>query len=148
MNEKNKAILSRVTGKKKRSQLTPHRDLICKLHQHGCAFREIVRVLSENYNLTVAHSTVIRFVARLEQEASQPRKTKTRKGKPVAIMPVTPVKFMPAPAASPDEVRQRIMALKQQMEQPEPDTKRFDYNPDQPLHLVFDGVKKDIFGNG
>ena len=140
MNEKSKAILVGFTGRKKRSQLTPHRDLICKLHQRGCAFREIVRLLAENFNLSVAPSTVCRFIARLEQEASKPRETKPRKEKPITIMPVTPAapeKSMPAPfAATSDEIRQRIATLKQQMAQREPDEKQFNYDPDQPLHLV------------
>ena len=139
MNEKNKAILSGVAGRKKRSQLTPHRDLICKLHQRGCAFREIARILSENFSLAVAHTTICRFITRMEQETVQVRKTKPRKGTPVKIMPVTPtatVKSIPVSAASPDEVRQRIAALKQQREQLAPTAKQFDYNPEQPLHLV------------
>ena len=130
MNEKNKAILAEFVGTKKRSQLTPHRELICKLHQRGCTFREIVRILSENFSLTVAHTTVIRFVAQLEQEIARVRKTKPRKRKPVTIMPVTPtakVKSIPVAVSSPDEVRQKITALKQQTEQTEPYSKRFNY---------------------
>ena len=146
MDEKSKTILVGFTNKRKCSQLTPHRDLICKLHQHGCTFREIVRILSENFSLTVAHTTVIRFVSRLEQETAQIRKTKPRKGTPVKIMPVTPTvpgKLMPAPVSSPDEVRQKIAALKQQTEQVEPNSKRFDYDPDQPLHLVRGDFQKN-----
>ena len=139
MNEKSKAILAGFVGRKKRSQLTPHRDLICKLHQRGCAFREITRLLVENFNLSVAPSTVCRFIARHEQEASKPQKTKPRKGTPVKIMPVTPtatVKSIPVPVSSPDEVRQRIAALKQRTPPIEPEIKRFEYDPDKPLHLV------------
>ena len=83
MDEKSKAILAGFTGKRKRSQLTPHRDLICKLHRRGCAFREIVSILSENFNLTVAPSTVCRFIARLEKEDTKPRKSKPQKERPV-----------------------------------------------------------------
>jgi len=136
MDEKSKAILSGFTGRKKRSQLTPHQDLICKLHQRGCTFREIVRTLSENFSLTVAHTTVIRFIARVEQETLKPRKIKPRKDKPVPIMPIAPGKHLTAPTMSPDEVRQRISALKQRTTHPESDKRRFDYDPDQPLHLV------------
>jgi len=132
MDEKSKAILAGFTGKRKRSQLTPHRNLICKLHRRGCAFREIVSILSENFNLTVAPSTVCRFIARLEKEESKPRKEK-----PVQMPPIIPpIPKSLAPVGSPDEIRQRIAALKQRTAKPEPDTKRFDYDPDQPLHLV------------
>jgi len=61
------------------------------------------------------------------------------------VMSATPVKPIPIPAVSPDEVRQKIAALKQQMNQIKPDSKRFNYDPDQPLHLVSDGLKEDIF---
>ena len=142
MDGKGKAILAGFTGRKKRSQLTPHRDLICKLHQRGCTFREIVRILSENFSLTVAHSTVLRFIARLEQEESKPRKTKPRKEKPVPIAPTASGKPVPNKIMPPsDEIRQRIAALKQRTAQTEPDTKQFDYDPDQPLHLVTNGEK-------
>ena len=141
MNEKSKAILAGFTGKRKQSQLTPHRDLICKLHQRRCTFREIIRILSENYNLTVAPSTVFRFVAKLEQEESKPRKTKPRKEKPFPVIPTVPGKHAPDRTMPPsDEIRQRIAALKQRQSQFESDTsKSFNYDPDQPLHLVSDG---------
>jgi len=124
MDEKSKAILAGFTGKRKRSQLTPHRDLICKLHRRGCAFREIVSILSENFSLTVAPSTVCRFIARLEKEESKPRKTKQRKEKSVQEPPIIPsIPKSPAPVGSPDEVRQRIEALKQRTAKPEPDNR-------------------------
>ena len=138
MEEKSKAILAGFTGGKKRSQLAPHRELISKLHQRGCPFSEIARLLSENLSLTVAPSTVFRFLARIEKEESKPRKTKPRKEKPHPIMPTVPVKAVSNKLTPPsDEIRQRITALKQQTPQTKPDTKRFNYNPDQPLHLVW-----------
>jgi len=137
MDEKSKAILAEFTGKRKRSHLMPHRDLICKLHQRGCAFREIASILSENFNLTVAPSTICRFIARLEKEESKPRKAKSRKGKSAPVMPLlSPVPKSPAPVGSSDEIRQRIAALKQRTTKPEPDKLQFEYDPDQPLHLV------------
>ena len=138
MNEKSKAILAGFTGRKKRSQLTPHCDLICKLHQRGCTFREIVRILSDNFNLPVAPSTVFRFIARLEQEASNPQKIKTPKEKPIPTMPPVTRNYAPMPSTTmpSDEIRQRIAAFKQQVAQPEPGAKRFEYNPDKSLHLI------------
>jgi len=141
VNEKSKAILAGFTGRKKRSQLAPYRDLICKLHQRGCAFREIVHILSENFSLTVAHTTVIRFVARLEQETSKLQKLKPRKERPVQIIPTTTMKPIPPHVASYDEIRQKIAAFKKQVAQTEPHTKRFEYDPDQPLHLFREDEK-------
>ena len=137
MDEKCKAILAGFTGRKKRSQLTPHRDLICKLHQRGCAFRKIVSILSENFSLTVAPSTVFRFIARLEQEKSKPRKTKPRKENSFPVIPTTPRKPARGTIKPPsDEIRLRIAAMKQRQALPESDIKQFEYDPDQPLHLV------------
>ena len=130
MDEKDKAILAGFTGKKKRSQLIPHRDLIYKLHQRGCTFRNIARILSENFSLVVAHSTVLRFIARLEQEKSKPRKTRQRKEKLVPVIQTAPGKPVSGTIKPPSyEIRQRIEAMKQRQAQPEPDIKQFEYDP-------------------
>jgi len=102
---------------------------------------EIVHILSENFNLTVVPSTVFRFIAQTEHDEPKPRKTKPRKEKPIPIRPNAPGKPTPAPVATHDEIRQRIAALKQKSVQIEPDAKRFEYNPDQPLHLVLENMK-------
>jgi IS30 family transposase len=136
IDEKAKLILAGFTGKQSRSQLKPHSDLIWKLYQRRCPFREIASILSEEYGMTVAPSTVFRFVVRLEQERSKPRRTRVRKEKTIPAVPTVPVvsepnKIMPQP----DDVRQRIATLKQQKTQAEPDAKAFTYDPDGPLHL-------------
>jgi len=119
MDEKSKAILAGFTGKRKRYRLAQHSDLICKLHRRGCVFREIVSILSENFNLTVAPSTVCRFIARLENEGQKPRKAKPRQEK--LVVPVIPSTHKsPPPLGSPDEIRQRIAALKKRTAHPEP----------------------------
>jgi len=136
MDEKFRAIIAGFSGEQDRSQLAPHKKLILELHRRGCSFRKIAPILSENFGLKVASTTISRFVARLKHEELKPRKPKPRKEKSVPKMPTVPRTPPPAPVASNDEIRQRIAALKQQTAQPEPDAKRFDYAPDQPLHLV------------
>jgi len=136
MDKKGRAILARFPGRKKGSQLAPHRDLICRLHQRGYTLGEIVHILSDNFNLAVVPSTVFRFIARTGQDETNCRKNQPRKEKPVPIIPTVPEKPMPVPMASHDDIRQRIAALKQQTTQLEPDKRRFEYDPDQPLHLV------------
>jgi len=136
MNEKIKTILAGFSGEQDRSQLAPHRKLILELHRRGCSFRKIAPILSEHFGLKVASTTISRFVLRLEQEAAKPQKTKSRKEKPTPIMPITPpTRKSPMPVELPDEVRKRIAAFKQKAAQTEPETKQFEYNPDQPLHL-------------
>ena len=137
MDEKIKAIIAGFSGKQDRSQLAPHRKLILELHRRGCSFRKIVPILAENFGLNVASTTISRFVLRLEQEELKPRNTKQRKEKPNPVIQTAPGKPAPDRIKPPyDEIRQRIAAVKQRSPQAEPDTKQFDYDPDQPLHLV------------
>ena len=56
-------------------------------------------------------------------------------------IPIPAASEKPAPVPLSDEVRQRIEALKQRPAQTEPDTKRFNYDPDQPLHLVSKNIE-------
>jgi len=130
MSKKIKKILAEFSGEQDRSQLAPHRKLILELHRRGCSFRKIAPILSENFGLKVASTTISRFVARLKQEEPKPRKEKL-----VPVISTAPVKPIVPPVASNDDIRQRIAALKQRAEQIEPDVNRFEYNPDQPLHL-------------
>ena len=137
MDEQHKAIIAGFSGKQDRSQLAPYSKLILELHRRGCSFRKIAPILSENFGLNVASTTISRFVARMEQVKSKPKKTKPRKEKPVSAIQTAQGKPAPDKIMPPsDEIRQRIAALKQQKTQPEPDKRRFDYDPDQPLHLV------------
>ena len=140
MDEKFKAIITGFSGKQDRSQLEPYRKLILELHRRGCSFRKIASVLAENFGLNVVSTTISRFVARLEQEDAKPRNTKPRKLQPKLTTLTTPGKPAPDKVLPPsDEVRQKIAALKQRPAQTESDNaKRFDYNPDQPLHLEFE----------
>jgi len=137
MDEKIKTIIAGFSGKQERSQLVPYRKLILELHRRGCSFRKIAPILAENFGLNVASTTISRFVVRLEQEESKPRKTKARKEKSFPVMATAPEKPAPDRTMPPsDEVRQRIAALKQRQSQQEQNELRFEYNPDQPLHLV------------
>ena len=140
MNEKFKTILAGFPGKRNHSQLMPYSKLILELHRRGCSFRKIAPILSKNFGLNVASTTISRFVLRLEQKASKPKKTSSRKEKPVPGTSLTPKRNTP-PVESSDEIRQRIAALKQRTLPTEPEIKRFEYNPDQPLHIMSDDEK-------
>jgi hypothetical protein len=149
MDEKDKEILASFTGRWKRSKLAPHSDLIWKLHQRGCPFREIVNILSEKFSMTVAVSTLFDFIVRLGKERSKPRRTRLRKEKPIqgirpesekpavdrSIQPSSerPLRTKIRPQS--DEALQRIKALKQLPAPVEARTKVFDYNSDHPLTL-------------
>ena len=134
MDEKSKEILAGFSGKRDRSQLVPHHKLILELHRRGCSFKNIAPILSENFGLNVASTTISRFVLRLEKEESKPRKPKQRKDN--LVSKTTPMPIKTAPVGPPDEVRQRIATIKLRQAQPEHDNRKFYYNPDQPLRLV------------
>jgi len=133
MDEKFQTIIDGLPEKRHRSQLEPYRELVLELHRRGRTFREIASALSEHCGLTVASSTVVRFVGRVKARG---RKSKT----PDAPMPVVQsaqVESQPPLAAKPTgDYRQRIAELKQRKPKPKPEKPLFDYDPDQPLHLV------------
>ena len=143
MDEKDRKILVEFTGRRSRSKLSPHSDLICKLRQRGCPYSEITRILADQHDLTVAISTVSEFVVRLEKQRSKPWKAKSRKEKPKAETTPVPVVAKPAVGSMPssDEIRQRIEALKQQQPPPKQEGKIFEFDSTQPLTLVREDEK-------
>ena len=63
--------------------------------------------------------------------------TRQRKEKLVPVIQTAQGKPTPGTIKPPsDEIRLRIEAVKQRKAQPEPDIKQFEYDPDQPLHLI------------
>jgi hypothetical protein len=124
------------------SRLSPHRKLICELRQSGVSFSAIAWVLSKKKQLTVDPSTVRRFVARLEREEAKPQKAKPRREKPQerTAPPLAPAaQATPPPTvrgAPPDDIWQRINALKQRPPSQEPAEKVFDFDEEQPLTLA------------
>jgi transposase len=139
MDESSKKILSNYPGRQSRSKLSPHSNLIWKLHHRGCPYREIANILSKNFDLTVAASTVFDFVSRLEKQRAQ--KTKPRKEKIAQTQPAVQEKPRPAPKAMSDVVRQRIEEFKQSKPQADEPEKVFFYDPEKPLTLRM-GKKK------
>ena len=145
MNEKCRAILAGVTGRNKRSQLVPYRDLISKFHQCGMyvqgnrpyPVRKLQSTGSAEYGLP--------FYRASGKEKSKPRNTKPRKEKPDLVIQPAPGKPMPAPTVSHYEIRQKIATLKQRTAQPESVKRRFEYDPEQPLHLVQEEEKLESF---
>jgi hypothetical protein len=151
-----KKSIAGFTDKRKKSQLAPHGKLIWKLHQQGCTLGGIAHILFDKFALKVVPSTILRFIARLEQERSKPRRPRSRKVKPTPAMsqeqenPIADEAMLPSPAIPlakrasqvSDEDRQRIEAFKHQKPQPEAKVKLFDHDPNQPLHLVSEDENK------
>jgi len=138
-------ILDSLDNKTPRSRLAPYRKLIIELRRRKYTFREIQRILREKCQLYVSISTLHDFVRaqkkpqRVINTASVLERLKPQGLKPTELIPIQQSTLTPEispPVGTSYEIRQRIAALKQRTTQPEPEIKRFDYDPDQPLHLV------------
>ena len=148
MKDQLQEILDSLDEKTPRSRLSPYRNLIVELRRRKRTYREILQILREKCQVQVSISTLHGFlIAQRKQKRivrtstiSEHPKPREEESMPERI-PIPAASEKPVPAPPPDEVRQRIAALKQQPAQTEPDTKRFYYDPDQPLHLIPNGEK-------
>jgi IS30 family transposase len=140
-------ILDSLGEKPPRSRLAPYREFVLTLLRRKYAYRDIQRILREKCQVQVSISTLHGFVRTQEKPK---RSTGTNAGSKHSVpqgvgkqerTPV-PVKLKSPPTAGiPDEIRRKIAALKEQTPQTEPDTKLFEYDPSQPLHLVTENDK-------
>ena len=149
MKDQLQEILDSLDEKTPRSRLAPYRKLIIELRRRKYAYREIRRILREKCQVQVSISTLHDFVrAQARKKTQRPISTTAVSERPepkkadrtpeIVPMPIPLLTLKSSPpVGSPDEIRQRIAALKQRAAQPpEPEAKLFDYDPDQPLHLV------------
>jgi hypothetical protein len=161
MGKKNRKTLAGLADRRRLSRLSPHRKLIRELRRSGATFGGIAKFLSEEKQLTVDPSTVFYFIKRLEREAAEPQKAKSRKEEPrrqdhtpsapatQAPHPPTGRQDYPPPEpvvqavhpparreTTPNDIWQKIEALKQRRSSQEPAEKPFDYDPDKPLTLL------------
>ncbi len=132
----NKKILDSFPLKLSRSRLEPYAELILELHRRGRSYREIVRILSEHCGIKASPSTLNDFVrARIKRMRSL-RKRQLRapgmKDRGSAFSKNT----NPAESATTnDGIQTRIAALKQRRTPTEADSRRFIYDPDEPLNI-------------
>jgi len=148
LNDQLRQILENLGEKPPRSRLAPYREFIVKLLQRKYTYRDIQRILREKCQIQVSISALHGFVRAhgkpelitsvrsAGSKHPKPRKQSSRERTPVPLMSKSP-----PPAGKPDEIRQRIAALKKQAPQTGSNIKRFEYDPDQPLHLVTEGEK-------
>jgi hypothetical protein len=133
MDDKIMAILESIPEKRQRSKLEPYAELIEQLKRRGHTYREIAGILAEKCSLVVDSSTLVRFVAaRSKPKRKRPEHHETRKtGSAVS----TNIGVNINPTISDDSLRKRIAALKQRPAKNEQPSKKFEYDPDQPLQL-------------
>ncbi len=141
-------ILEAVPEAWHRSSLAPYSDLIDELRRRGLPYREIAQILAEKCQLSVAWTTIIRFVhlrSRTQKVASVRKATK-HNGAALVSSDANGIlvrKFQaPQPNPSDDEVRQRIASLKARPPQSPKHEDVFQYDPDEPLHLPQKPVTK------
>jgi hypothetical protein len=136
--DKAKTILAGFKGGYSRSKLKPLSELIWKLHVSKVPLRKIAGILDEQYSLKAEASTILRFIKRMEQERSKPRKTRARKEKApqaVATVPppvVTNLTLNNTPSDF-EAGRQRAAEVRRQKTPPKLDENPFKYDPTQPL---------------
>lgn len=127
MDEAFQAILDSLPPKVPRSKLEPYAELIGELRKRGRSYQEIAGILKDRCGLSVGTHTVYNFV----QVRSR------AKGKASASSREKKVRSGDAPKA-PDEVAERIRALKQKpaIAAPPGAEKVFHYDENEPLRLV------------
>ena len=135
-------ILASLPAKTPRSRLEPYRELIREMRRRGRTYREIAGVLGERCGVRVAASSVHEFVRRRSRAKPAPA---TEAALPTFFAPAATAVQEPQPLASraasapdPDELRQKIEALKQR---PAPtstvksEKPLFTYNENEPLRV-------------
>lgn len=129
MDEAFQAILDSLPPKPARSKLEPYAELIRELRKRGRSYREIAGILGERCGVPVATHTVYNFVQ--VRSRSKNKAAAAEREKPVAATTKASV------SSKPDEVAERIRALKQRppasaAAKPE---KVFEYDEREPLRL-------------
>jgi hypothetical protein len=131
-------ILDGLPEKRPRSRLEPYRPLIEELRRRGRTYQEIVQILEEKCQLHTAISTVNDFMrrcARMKQNASTKPEAMDPIGSPTNTSAAARWPNFAKQTQTPEEVRQRIEALKQRPV-PAETPKLFQYDPNEPLRLV------------
>jgi len=134
MDDKYRTILERLPKKRQRSKLEPCTELIVQLRRRGHTYREITRILAEKCDLIVASTTIVRFVAaRSKQKRKRPIDQESGKTRSTMLASIN---VNVTSAVPDDDVWRRIEELKQRPAKSVQPPKQFEYDPDQPLHLL------------
>ena len=128
-------ILDGLPDKPPRSCLEAFRDFINELRRRKWTYREIAQILEEKCQLRVSKSTVHRFL-----RARSRRKRKSPPPPSVTPMETASTEInrhlIPTHTETTEEVRRRIEELKRRTAAAETPLKEFQYDRDEPLHLV------------
>jgi hypothetical protein len=138
MNDLFDGILDGFPEKRSRSRLEPYGKLIHELLRRGRTYREVASILFERCNLHASISTIHDFVRRPAATARKTRKAAGSKEKigcdPNQSDNDSPMNSRKSQAA-PDEVQQRIAALKFRRAPAQTQPELFQYDPSEPLRV-------------
>jgi hypothetical protein len=132
-------ILASLPPRRPRSKLEPYAALIRALRARGRSYREIVTILRERRGLRVATHTVFHFVRARARKPVAPRPSRRQPSASTRHSPDARVPTSPPSSDGPDDLRTRIVALKQRAPvSPARTPKAFAYDENTPLQLVAD----------
>src|SRR5437867_2512700 len=114
MNKEFQQILDSLSAKPHRSCLAPYSELIEELRRRGRTYREIATILGEKFQLHVAPTTILRFLAGESRRKRKPRLQEPKADDAPIRRPDIPIerRISSTNTASLEQVRQRIEDLK------------------------------------
>ena len=140
-------ILAGLPEKRSRSRLEPYGVLIHEMLRRRRTCREIARILLDRYQIQASISTIHNFASRWASSAGRGRKVaesranQTNKGNLVSGGESLQITQEPMGI---NEIQKRIAALKSRpIPGVETNSKIFQYDPEQPLHLRSKSTKKN-----
>jgi hypothetical protein len=139
MDDRFQDILDTLPEKPPRSRLEPYGELIGQLLRRGRTYRDIAGILEERCQLRVSVSTVHDFVrvrSRTMRKPAQRQAATSTSASPHDVTAGTPTMNVSEGGTLPmDEVQRRIAVLKVRQAPPKVTVKRFQYDPNEPLHV-------------
>ena len=132
MDPKFEQVLNSLPPKKPRSRLEPYRELIREMRKRRCSYREIAKVLHDNFGVPVAASTVNNFV--MSRLNAQNRSERNRQSLPGRIQKERVDSF--GQPRIPQDTFRCVEDLKQPTRSKSERTVLFHYDEEEPLRII------------
>ena len=136
MDETLRQLLAEMPERPPRSKLEPHAEVIRELRKKRRTYQEIAAFFREHLQLSVAPSTLHDFVKTRARQARNRDAVAPElpEAQPQDVQAEAPVVTTPLPT-SPNDIRERIRAVKTQPITLQPEPARFHFDPHAPLTL-------------
>jgi hypothetical protein len=137
MDNRFRDILDGLPEKQPRSRLERYRELIAVLRRRGRTYLDISQILAEKCDIQVTASGIHDFVRRRMRTKKAPavRRPSREQGKGTGLFKPGVGAVKVTPKLSSDDVQQKIAALKSRRLERKPAPEKFQFDPDEPLHL-------------